>query len=92
MHSILMCIHTCICIHAVVVDSLGTHDTHIPNPFILCFHQLQDLRIVDRWRIKGTHYARTLEAWCVKMDECYRRGELQAILAKTYGQENVVKW
>jgi cyclopropane-fatty-acyl-phospholipid synthase len=50
----------------------------------------QDLRIEDHWRVDGTHYARTSEAWLENMDR--RRAAIDPILASTYGAAHVARW
>jgi cyclopropane-fatty-acyl-phospholipid synthase len=48
-------------------------------PSALLLHHFQDdLRIADEWRLDGTHYARTAEAWHDNL--LAHRGELAAIL------------
>lgn len=49
-----------------------------------------DLTLVDHWRISGTHYERTLNAWLAQMDE--RRDSVLAILAETYGADQAEAW
>ncbi len=44
-----------------------------------------DLQVEEQWRIDGTHYARTAEAWLRNLDE--RRAAARAALARTYGNE-----
>jgi len=41
--------------------------------------------VVDHWRVEGTHYSKTLEAWLSKLDQ--RREEVMPVLAGTYGDE-----
>ncbi len=48
------------------------------------------LRLVQRWRWDGRHYARTAEAWLANMDA--RRAQLWPILCRTYGEENAQQW
>lgn len=49
-----------------------------------------DVRIRYEWRLEGTHYAKTAEAWLVNMD--LHRGAILPLFAKTYGAENSMKW
>ncbi|HEY4065581.1 MAG TPA: cyclopropane-fatty-acyl-phospholipid synthase family protein [Burkholderiaceae bacterium] len=49
-----------------------------------------DLRLLNRWRWDGTHYARTARAWLANMDA--RREVLMPLLAATYGREAEVWW
>jgi cyclopropane-fatty-acyl-phospholipid synthase len=49
-----------------------------------------DLALVDHWRISGTHYERTLNAWLDLMDQ--RRDDVMAILAETYGADHAAAW
>ena len=48
------------------------------------------LRIRQRWRWNGKHYARTSNAWLQNMDA--RRAEVIPILAETYGQDSAKWW
>ncbi len=43
------------------------------------------LRVVERWRVPGTHYARTAEAWLANMDR--NAAALAPLFAATYGVE-----
>ena len=49
-----------------------------------------DLRLVERWVVEGTHYARTSEAWLEQLDQ--RRGQILPVLAATYGTAQGKRW
>jgi cyclopropane-fatty-acyl-phospholipid synthase len=57
-------------------DLLGYFDRH--------------LQIAQHWRIDGTHYAKTAEAWLANMDAS--RKKLLPLFAKTYGATESKKW
>lgn len=48
------------------------------------------LSVQEHWRICGTHYQKTAEAWLRNMDS--HRQRILPILAKTYGEREVQKW
>ena len=50
----------------------------------------RDLRVTARWRVNGTHYARTLEAWLERMDAA--RAEILPMLARIYGRGAERRW
>lgn len=50
----------------------------------------EHVRVIDRWRVDGRHYAQTSECWLQKMDE--EIDEIRPILAATYGDTEVSKW
>lgn len=49
-----------------------------------------DLRLLQRWRWDGTHYARTAEAWLDNMDR--RRADVWRTLQQAYGPEHAGLW
>jgi cyclopropane-fatty-acyl-phospholipid synthase len=53
-------------------------------------HFDRDLRIALHWRVNGTHYAKTSEAWLVNMDA--NREKLLPLFAATYGPRDAKKW
>jgi cyclopropane-fatty-acyl-phospholipid synthase len=55
------------------------------------FARVQDvLEIEGQWRLDGTHYQRTAEAWLRNMDR--HRPEIEQLLARTYGEAEVIRW
>jgi cyclopropane-fatty-acyl-phospholipid synthase len=61
----------------------------MPSDHLLLYFQ-DDLRIERHWRVSGTHYGRTSEAWLEKFDE--NEAAILPILAATYGAANARKW
>jgi cyclopropane-fatty-acyl-phospholipid synthase len=53
-------------------------------------HFDRDLRVIADWRLDGTHYARTLEAWLVRMDAA--RDAILPIFRAVYGAEDATGW
>jgi cyclopropane-fatty-acyl-phospholipid synthase len=49
-----------------------------------------DVRIVDHWRLNGSHYQKTSEAWLQKMDR--NREEVKALFARVYGEHQATRW
>ena len=50
----------------------------------------RDLCCIERWRLDGTHYQRTAEAWLARMDANSRL--LRPVLAGTYGEDDAQLW
>ena len=61
----------------------------MPSHNLLLYFQ-DDLKIERHWRVNGTHYARTSEAWLRSMDE--NQKVITPILEKTYGRTEAAKW
>ena len=53
-------------------------------------HFDRNLRIARHWRVNGTHYAKTSEAWLANMDA--NRENLLPLFAATYGASDAKKW
>jgi cyclopropane-fatty-acyl-phospholipid synthase len=58
--------------------------------FDLLEHFSDHLEVAEKWRVDGTHYQKTCEAWLRQMDS--NRNALRPILAATYGPAEVTRW
>jgi cyclopropane-fatty-acyl-phospholipid synthase len=56
----------------------------------LLAHFNRDLRVAEHWRVSGTHYQKTSEAWLANMDA--EEASLRPLLAATYGAANAKRW
>ena len=56
----------------------------------LLTHFNHDLRVAEHWRVSGTHYQKTSEAWLANMDA--EEVRLRPLLAATYGAANAKRW
>lgn len=61
----------------------------MPSDHLLLYFQ-DDLRIDRHWRVNGSHYQRTSEAWLQNMDR--EEVRIRPLLAATYGEGEVAKW
>lgn len=55
---------------------------------LLYFHD--HFGIEKHWRVDGTHYSRTSEAWLKNMDQ--NKASIYPLFEKTYGKENATQW
>ena len=56
----------------------------------LLLHFQNDLKLESHWRVNGTHYQKTAEAWLANMDA--NRVEILPLFAQTYGAGNEIRW
>jgi len=61
----------------------------MPSDDLLLYFQ-DDLVLSRHWRLRGTHYEKTAEAWLTNMDT--RRDAILPILAEVYGSEEAARW
>lgn len=61
----------------------------MPSDHLLLYFQ-DDLKIRRHWRVCGTHYQRTSEAWLQNMDA--NESTIRPLLEKTYGEAEAAKW
>ena len=61
----------------------------MPSDDLLLYFQ-RDLTVVNHWRVAGTHYERTLNAWLPRMDD--QRDQVKTIMADVYGANQALRW
>ncbi|GBF51971.1 cyclopropane-fatty-acyl-phospholipid synthase [Leptospira ryugenii] len=61
----------------------------MPSDDLFLYFQ-KDFLIEDHWRVNGTHYAKTSEAWYENL--LANKDKIMPILAKTYGESEKTKW
>jgi cyclopropane-fatty-acyl-phospholipid synthase len=61
----------------------------MPSDQLLLYFQ-RDLALRDHWRVSGTHYQQTSEAWLANMDR--HRARVMPVLAATYGEQQARRW
>jgi cyclopropane-fatty-acyl-phospholipid synthase len=56
----------------------------------LLTHFDRNLRVAEHWRVSGTHYQKTSDAWLANMDA--NKSRLMPLFAETYGATEMKKW
>ena len=61
----------------------------MPSDDLLLYFQ-KDLQLEEHWRVNGTHYQKTAEAWLQNVDR--HKEEILKIFTEQYGQEKAELW
>ncbi len=61
----------------------------MPSDHLLLYFQ-NALTLENHWRVSGTHYQKTSEAWLRRMDAS--RGAILPLFEATYGADQAIKW
>lgn len=63
----------------------------MPSDDLLLYFN-QDFNVEKHWRVSGTHYELTSNAWLQLMDANWKSGKLQPVLREAYGEGNECQW
>jgi cyclopropane-fatty-acyl-phospholipid synthase len=61
----------------------------MPSDDLLLYFQ-KNLEITHHWRVNGSHYQKTAEAWLANMDR--NAAAIRPIFAQTYGADQATRW
>ncbi len=61
----------------------------MPSDHLLLYFA-DDFKIDKHWRVNGTHYGKTSQAWLKNMDK--NKAEIMPLFEQTYGKDQAVKW
>ena len=61
----------------------------MPSDHLLLYFN-DHFRIRKHWRVSGTHYSKTSEAWLANMDK--HKAEIFPLFESTYGKDQATKW
>lgn len=71
-------------------DNFFTGGTMPSDDLLLYF--AKDFYVLNHWRVNGTHYEKTSNAWLKTMDVNWKKGVLQPVLAQAYGDGKEREW
>ena len=58
----------------------------------LLLYFAHDFAVLRHWRVNGTHYQKTAEAWLSNLDSAWKNGTLQPVLGEAYGKGREKEW
>jgi cyclopropane-fatty-acyl-phospholipid synthase len=61
----------------------------MPSDHLLLYFQ-KELKIEQHWRVSGTHYEKTSNAWLQNMDA--HKPKIMEIMERVYGKKDALKW
>ena len=56
----------------------------------LLYHFQDHMKVREHWRVDGTHYAKTSEAWLQNLDA--HRDEVYGVFSEVYGEADALRW
>ncbi|KAL7448763.1 hypothetical protein ACHAWC_000906 [Mediolabrus comicus] len=73
-----------------MADTFFTGGTMPSDDLFLYF--AEHFSIANHWRVNGSNYEKTSNAWLALMDRNWKSGELEPVLEEAYGEGNGRKW
>jgi cyclopropane-fatty-acyl-phospholipid synthase len=73
-----------------MADTFFTGGTMPSDDLLLYFGR--HFSIANHWRVNGSNYERTSNAWLGLMDENWKNGELEPVLEQAYGVGKGYEW
>jgi cyclopropane-fatty-acyl-phospholipid synthase len=71
-------------------DNFFTGGTMPSDDLLLYF--AHDFAVLNHWRVDGTHYERTSNAWLSTLDRHWQNGQLAPVLRQAYGTGKEREW
>jgi len=58
----------------------------------LLLYFAENFGVVNHWRVNGSNYEKTSNGWLNYLDDSWKKGLLQPVLAEAYGKDKEKEW